>query len=290
MANKVYDIVTEKIMNALKEGTIPWKRTWTREMIDNQNPITGTHYKGINTFLTMLSSMEQGFTSPYWYTRNQIKKLKGTWSGKGTLVIYWNLKDKAKEKWTKWEEARVKKDPTYKPKSMILRYYLIWNHDQTEGIEAPAKEEEAPKEVKPINCAEAIAEGYKDKPEVLYRRSFNPSYVPSLDRVRMPPRNAFENAEEFYSTLFHEFGHSTGHKDRLDRLCAANFGGEKYAKEELVAEMTAAFLCARCNIDQAVVENQAAYIKGWMRAIKDDSSMIVHAAAAAQKAADYITG
>jgi antirestriction protein ArdC len=118
-------------------------------------------------------------------------------------------------------------------------------------------------------------------------------YQPPEDRVNMPKSNLFQSNEEYYSTLFHELAHSTGHKSRLDRdeISKVNlFGSHDYSKEELVAEMGSAFLCGHCSIEPSVIENQAAYIQNWLRKLHSNKKWLVYAAAKAQKAADFILG
>jgi antirestriction protein ArdC len=118
-------------------------------------------------------------------------------------------------------------------------------------------------------------------------------YRPSSDSVHMTPSSAFNSAEGYYSTLLHELVHSTGHASRLNRSGVngtgpVKFGSEDYSREELVAELGAAFLCAETGISQPVIENQAAYIRGWLNALQDDPKAIVWAAGKAARAADYI--
>jgi antirestriction protein ArdC len=144
----------------------------------------------------------------------------------------------------------------------------------------------------PIEEAERICAGYKDAPPVIFAsgRAF---YRPSQDVVSVPPLCDYGKPEEYYSTLFHEHVHSTGHNNRLDRSGItelAAFGDESYSKEELVAEIGAAMLCGVVGIDNTTMENSAAYVGSWLRRLKDDKKLIVQAAGQAQKAADYILG
>jgi len=118
-------------------------------------------------------------------------------------------------------------------------------------------------------------------------------YRPSNDTVGMPAKNAFNSAESYYATLFHELTHSTGHTSRVGRdgiEKLERFGSESYSREELVAELGSAMLCGVCGIAPAVLENSASYLKAWIDVLKSDSRLIVTAASAAQKAADYIRG
>jgi antirestriction protein ArdC len=142
----------------------------------------------------------------------------------------------------------------------------------------------------PIHSAEALWENMPTRPELAYGGD-RACYAPSLDLIKMPPRAAFHSAEGFYETLFHEAGHATGHSSRLNRkelMSGSHFGGRDYSLEELVAELCAAFLCAEAGIDPLVLENQAAYLQGWLEKLQKEPSAFVTAAARAQKAADFI--
>jgi len=144
----------------------------------------------------------------------------------------------------------------------------------------------------PILDAEAIWEAMPLRPELRYGGD-KACYMPGMDLLKMPPRMAFGSAEGFYETLFHEMGHATGHASRLNRkeiTGSIYFGSQDYSLEELVAELTAAFLCAEAGIDQSVLENQAAYLQGWLEKLQKEPSAFITAAARAQKAADFITG
>jgi len=280
--SKVYEIVTEKILEALDKDIIPWKKSWDTPI--NKNPVSGTVYKGINVFLLNLSRIVNNYSSPYWYTFKQVSKNGGRIKKgeKSTLITFYNIKEKEKDL-TEAEE-KVFRDTGKLPKLFYLRYYLVFNHDQTEGLELPDKDKG--KAFNSIACCEKVLRDYKDCPDIKY--GFDPSYNKKDDIIRMPKKRDFENVEEYYSTIFHEMGHSTGHKKRLKRVCLENYTGESYAKEELIAEMAAAFLCGHCSISSSVIENQAAYVKGWKKKIKEDKYLVTHAAGAAQKAADYI--
>ena len=139
--------------------------------------------------------------------------------------------------------------------------------------------------------AEAIIEGMPNRPAILHNGGDRAFYRPSTDTISLPHRSAFAEEEEYYSTTFHELAHSTGHKDRVGRVGIENidhFGSGQYGREELVAEMTAAFLGAHAGISPAVIANSAAYLGNWVKAIKEDTKMVVWAAGKAQAAADYI--
>jgi antirestriction protein ArdC len=145
----------------------------------------------------------------------------------------------------------------------------------------------------PIEEAEKIVEGYKDSPKIVNKDDNRAYYNPFFDFINMPVMGKFNKVEEYYSTIFHEMIHSTGHTNRLKRLDnqkSAAFGSEDYSKEELVAEFGAAMLCGIAGIENSTIENSTAYIQSWLKALRDDKTLAVKAAAQAQKAADYILG
>lgn len=144
-------------------------------------------------------------------------------------------------------------------------------------------------EVIEIPSAEEVITGYQNAPTIAYGggRAF---YSPDRDHIQVPVREDFDSPEAFYSTLFHEMVHSTGHKDRLNRprVQSVSFGSELYSKEELIAEMGSTFLCAMTGISPKVIDNQSAYIANWLKVLKNDKRMVINASSASQKAVDYI--
>src|SRR5260370_5452055 len=172
-------------------------------------------------------------------------------------------------------------------KSAFLRYYTVFNLEQTEGLKALLRLPSA----FPIESAEEIVKGTPNPPA--FEQDFRAAYIPSRDTVTMPSRTAFRSQAEYYSTLFHELTHSTGHAKRLGREGIDKhqaFGSEDYSKEELVAEMGSAMLCGVAGIEQATIGNSAAYLRGWINRLKADSRLVISSARAAQEAADYIRG
>jgi len=160
-----------------------------------------------------------------------------------------------------------------------------------DGIEIPDAVKFEPLDFKPIEAAEQLAAGYLAGPAVSHDGGQQAFYRPATDSVHMPGKTRFASVEEYYSTLFHELSHSTGHSSRLDRKLDTNpkpFGSSDYGKEELVAEMSAAFLCSHAGIQPTVIENQAAYLGGWLKQIKADKKLVISAAGQAQRAADWI--
>lgn len=280
----VYQIVTDKIIDLLNKGTVPWRKPFTvvggRPQIP-MNLVSKKPYRGINVWMLAAA----GYASPYWVSYKQALSLGGNvrQGEQSTLAVFWK-RDEVEDKKT-GDRKRV----------FLLRYYRVFNVEQCDGLEAKLPKIEKPKKsakkFNPIAEAERIAEGMPKRPEIKWNGS-RACYSPMFDRVAMPVKESFVSEPEYYSTLFHELAHSTGHESREGRFAgctedAKQFGSEPYAKEELIAEMSAAFLCAISGIDQTA-DNSAAYIKGWLKALKNDHKMVVHAAAAAHRAADFI--
>lgn len=283
--NKVYQIITDQILGQLEKGTVPWQRPW----IDAGHPknlISKKEYRGFNVFALAC----QGYASPYWLTYKQAQDLGGhvKKGEKSTIVIFWKTGNKTIESLQDEKEVETKKS------FFILRYYRVFNVDQCVGIDPDKVPATIPtRDFNPIEACETIIFKMPKKPEIHHKEQ-RAYYRPNTDTINMPKQETFGNGENYYSTLFHELSHSTGHQSRLDRHrknnCTHHFGSVDYSKEELVAEMGAAFLCGHCGIEQAVINNQAAYIDGWMHKLRGDNQIIIKSAAQAQRAADFILG
>ena len=170
-----------------------------------------------------------------------------------------------------------------------MRYYSVFNLEQTEGLDIPKPQT---RDFPPIKKAEQVIHEMPSAPVIEHNQP-QAYYQPSDDVVNMPKSNLFESDEEYYSTLFHELSHSTGHESRLNRdeiSKISPFGSHDYSKEELVAEMGSAFLCGCCGIEPSTIENQAAYIQNWLTKLQRNKKWLIYAAAKAQKAADFILG
>lgn len=173
-------------------------------------------------------------------------------------------------------------------KRFFITTHTIFNSEQTEGLTLPEIEET--REVTENNSAEAIIAGMTNAPSIAYDGGNRAYYSPAEDGIHLPPRDAFQSDDEFYSTLFHELAHSTGHESRLSRHDGNHrFGSHNYGREELVAEMSSAMLCGTAGIE-ATIDNSAAYLQSWIKAIKEDTKAIVWAASRAEAAANYILG
>jgi len=278
-SRNVYEIVTEQIIRQLEQGVAPWHKPWRTEAPCNL--VSGKPYRGINVFL--LAS--QGFESRYWLSFNQARKLGGHVK-KGehsSLVTFWNIGEEKTIRDTNGNER--------KSRPFLLKFYRIFNVCQTDGIAEKLGLGKYAHRVASIEQCEAIVSVMPNAPHT--EQSHRAWYRPSTDTIGMPARGLFNSPEEYYSTLFHELTHSTGHPSRVGREGIEQlntFGSESYSKEELVAEMGAAMLCGITGIERKTLGNSAAYLKSWIDILKSDSRMVVSAASQAQKAADYIQG
>ncbi len=275
----VYEIITDRIVEMLKAGTVPWKKTWSQGTSSfPKNLVSKKEYRGINVFL--LSSA--GFTSPWWLSYKQATELGGQVKKgeKGFPAIFWKI--------NKFEDKESGDEKTVP----MIRYYTVFNSQQIDGIKVPEVKIETRPENQKLEEAEKIVLAYNNAPRI--ENGMDAAfYRPSTDMVGMPDLNRFGNPQEYYQTLFHELVHSTGHETRLKRkgvATGASFGSNPYAKEELVAEMGASFLSAHCGIVNSVIDNSASYIQGWLRSLQNDPKLVVDAAAAAQKAVAHILG
>lgn len=278
----VYEIVTNQVIDLLSTGTVPWRKPWTVADAP-RNLVSKKPYRGINVFL--LSATK--YMSPYWLTYNQAKDLGGFVRAgeKSTMVVFWKVDAKRDPDAQEGEISSA--DRT----RVVLKYYRVFNLEQCDLPEKVLAK--LPKPVTndnpPIDIAETIIADMPGRPSMATGKLA--CYSPAMDCVTLPARDSFNTPQDYYATAFHELSHSTGHKSRLDRDGVTNptkFGSHEYSKEELVAEMGAAFLCAESGILPAVIENQASYIASWLKALKGDSRLVVSAAAQSQKAADYI--
>lgn len=278
----VYQVVTDRIIEELEKGVIPWQKPWvgTHGAVSHS---TGRPYSFMNQLLLQRPGE--------YITFNQCAAEGGTVrkGEKGSVVVFWKQQ-------TVQELDPVTGEPEEK-EIFVLRYYRVWHIDQCEGIKAKYAQTSAGAGATPVEAAESIVDDYLQREGVTlnYVAGDRACYSPVLDRVEMPTREQFTSADELYSTLFHELGHSTGHKSRLNRFssgaAAAAFGSNDYGREELVAEICAASILNQIGIEtDHSFRNSASYIDNWLKAIRGDNKLIVSAAGRAEKAAALILG
>lgn len=285
---ETYDKILKTVMDQLDKGVVPWQKPWKCASCMPSNYISKKPYRGINAVL--LGVMY--FDSPYFLTTKQIEMLNGNVK-KGEMpqqVVFW-----------KWLKVPGPKPNTEKFVPM-MRLYDVYNLTQVENIKQrkhrdgsvdplPEDESKLLTEAQSIAACEKLIHDMPEKAVIKQGRN-RACYYPNLDEIGMPYKKNFPKVEEFYSTLFHELTHWTGHESRLKRKTLtemASFGSTNYSKEELVAEFGAAFLCGLTGIDNTTVQNSAAYIDHWKQKLQDDPSLLVKSASIAQKAVDFIT-
>jgi antirestriction protein ArdC len=300
VSQKIYQLVTDRILALLQQGVVPWKKPWTTSSGSALpiNLVSRRPYRGVNVFLLIA----QGYCSPYWLTFKQTQDRGGhvRRGESGTPIVFWRIDQNTSEELDREEENVA----AYR--RILLRYYTVFNAEQCEGIQIPGTKavEDVP-EFDPIPSCEAVYANMPHPPELRHGGE-RASYRRSDDLVQLPRPEAFSRPEHYYSTKFHELGHATGHPSRLNRFAEEDnrgtFGSPAYAREELVAEMTAAMVCGVVGIapvkveaisptgEEQLLESSAAYLRHWMDVLKADSRAVVIAAARAQKAADYILG
>ena len=273
----VYAEVTADIVSALESGKeMPWVKPW-KSVGALRNAFTNRAYRGMNTIILGMSP----YSDPRWATYKQIASNGGTVlkGEKGTRVTLWKFfKDKK-------DESKI---------IPMLRTFTVFNIEQTEGLTLPSMSEltDRAKENSPEkrDDLEAVIHATGADIEYVGDKAY---YSPSDDHIKIPTLESFKSQDGFYSTVFHELGHWTGAESRLNREGIVGFGGfgsETYAFEELVAELTSAFIGRDLGIDGQMQDNHAGYIKSWIKVLKNDKKAIFRASSLAEKAAKFIMG
>lgn len=274
----IYEAITNRIIEQLENGKIPWMKPWSGVASGAYNRVSKKPYSLLNQML--LQHDGEYATYKQWSDiGGKVKK-----GEKSEIVVFWKILNVEETKDGKTEKKSIP----------LLKYINVFHVSQVDGVE--------PKTAKliehnPIEEAEQIKNDYANREnirieELVTDRAF---YSPSRDYIQVPCKEQYKDVMEFYSTLFHEMVHSTGHKDRLKRLdCSvkfASFGSEDYSKEELIAEIGSAFLMNHIGIETAkTFNNSTAYIQSWLKVLKDDNRFIVSASSKAEKAMKYILG
>lgn len=277
----IFDQVTGKIIQSLENGVVPWRKPWVSLAPQN---INGREYTGINRLLLSLSAYDY----PIFLTMKQTNDLGGyiKRGEKSHLAVFWKVVT-YKDRNSSGEET-VNHVP-------YLRYYNVFNIDQTTVPISAVKHVqirsvEETEYTDPVTKAQELIASMTDIPAIQFNAD-RAAYSPGFDRIMLPHRNLFQSDEEFFATEFHEIVHSTGHPRRLNRkgLQEVRFGSEEYSKEELVAEIGSCFLSNLCGMISCF-ENAVSYVQGWIKALRDDPRMVVHAAGQAEKAVEFLTG
>lgn len=292
-----YQEITDKIIAAFETGCAPWVKPWRSSGrvggLGSASPINAVSkraYRGVNVILLWMASDAAGYTSNVWLTFKQAKALGGSVIAgqKATEIVFVKPLTYA----DKNADGSPKLDGdgnAIEKRFNMLRTYYVFNTEQCDGL--PERIVGKPAEVAPTadltSAEDASFDAWaKATGAHISHGSDQACYWPASDHISMPDRKAFNTSQHYAATLLHELGHWTGDAKRLNRNLRGRFGDAEYAAEELIAELTAAFLCAEHGIDGDL--RHPGYIKSWLEVLKQDKRAIVTASAAATKAADYI--
>jgi antirestriction protein ArdC len=281
----VYTRVTERIIGDLEKGIRTWMKPWHAEhaagKINRPLRHNGTPYRGINVMLLWAEAMEKGYMAPLWMTFRQALEFdahvrKGE---HGSLVVFANTVTKTE---TNDHGEDVEREIPF------MKGYTVFNVEQIEGL--PQHYYALPENPLPVSERIAQADSFLNATGATINHGGNSAfYAPSRDVIQMPPFEFFRDKESYYATALHELTHWTRHETRLDRdFGRQRFGDDGYAREELVAELGAAFLCADIGITPEIREDHADYIGHWLQVLREDKRAIFSAAAHAQRAADFL--
>lgn len=279
MKINIAKIVTDKIIEQLKTGVAPWQQNYSIPFPENY--ITKKQYQGVNSLLLMHEAKSNGYKSHQWATFNQIRNIKGAKLKKGSkgapIVFYKIFTPKDQRELPENEQQHIP----------LMRYSRVFNMSCVEGVKLETIEVKETPKGQVNHEAQKIVKEFTDKPKINHVLTI-PNYTPSLDEVNIPNVGNFKTQDDYYHTLFHEMAHSTGHNTRLNRpLKPKNMDVGSYAEEELIAELTSMFLSTKAGL-HVKIENSASYCEGWLKALKNNRSMIIKASSKAQKAYNYI--
>jgi antirestriction protein ArdC len=267
---KLYDEVTASIINHLKEGVPPWVKCWKGGSVFPHNAITGREYSGINTLILGIKAMDKGYSGG-WLTFQQANALKAhvRKGEKATTVTFTKFIDKEQE------DGTTRKQP-------VVKAYSVFAKEQIEGLpadktftlEPPADSHAAATELLTGTGARIIYGGVRA------------CYLPQRDEIHLPAYGSFVDDAAFFGTALHELAHWGGSKERLNRVFGKRFGDRAYAQEEMISELTSAFLCARLGIPATF--RSAQYLQAWIATMEEDHRAIFSAASHASQCANYL--
>lgn len=270
----LYQEVTDRIIGALEQGVVPWVKPWNAPADFPRNGATGRPYSGINVLLLWLTAQTRGYASPEWFTFQQARTLgacvrKGE---RGTLVTFWRTLTVA--------DADSGEDKTIP----LLRHFTVFNREQIDGLPVSAASPTR-SESERIEAADQIVRRSGAR---IIERGAVACYDIAADEIHVPPLASFADRAAFYATELHELTHWTGHPSRLARDMSGCFGSPDYAREELVAEMGSAFLCASLGIAGRL--QHAEYVGHWLTILRGDKKAVFHAASQARRACEFLNG
>lgn len=294
MARNPFDVVMEdrkklvdRIIENMEKGELSWNKNWNAGALQPQNPVSNVKYQGVNKLKLMMTAIEKDYKDPRWVTFKQAfdngwKIKKGE---KAVLCEKWIFTKKEIE----IDEQGNKIEKEVKLDKPIPNFFYVFNGEQIEKIPELKLQNELEKSEITEIAQDFINSSECKIKEIAQDRAF---YNPSTDEIILPLRESFKSEQDFLATTLHEMVHSTGHKDRLDRDLSGTFGSEKYAKEELTAELGAMFLQSKLGIkiEGEHFDNHSAYLKSWIETLKKDPNELFRAANNADKATEMLYG
>lgn len=280
--------ITNELIDIIDRGVLPWRKPWdvggsSVPLRQNDEP-----YQGVNNFLLTMRTMMAGYSSPYWMTLKQANELdaKVIKGSKSSVVVYYGTAERDSEEHTRDDDAQAD-DAKRIP---FMKSYRVFNADQIEGLDArfhpaPPDSQDYPERA-PIPHMQAFFEAID---AIVSFSGRDACYVPTLDKIYIPPIELFENPLNFYAVWGHELGHWTKARHRLNRSYGdARFGNTAYAREEIVAELCTVFLGQKLGFSAHTLELNASYLDNWLRVLRSDKRAIFKHAADAQRACDYL--
>lgn len=279
--NKVYEIVTNKIVEALKSGVCPWQKGWQSRHYMNRY---GKSYSWLNSILLYL----QGKDSGEFITFEQAKKEGGKVrkGARSAMVTFYTIIEK--------EVTDPESGEVTKKSFPYLRYYNVFHIDDVEGLEPKHYDVFEHTETEPFALAEETLSAYlnaEGAPRFYDNEPSQAYYSPTTDAIHVPNKTQFEQLAAYWQTVWHETIHSTAHKSRLNRTLGKEFGDKDYSREELCAEIGSAFMMQLCGINtEGILKNTAAYCDHWVQRLTEDPRAFAIAAARAEKAANWVLG
>ena len=279
----VYQEVTDRMIEEMKKGIVPWRKPWSDGVEMSISHVTGRPYSLLNQLLL-------GWKPGEWLTFRQCAEEGGhvKKGEKSHIIVFWSFVDKKDGKVTVTADG-----DTIREQVPILRWYNVFHIDQCEGITPRFAKAANETPLHPDARADAMISDYVKRSGVTFivRHSDRAFYRPADDLVVVPELSQYDDAAEFYSTALHELTHSTGHPSRLNRIDSTVFASEAYSAEELVAELGSSFLMSHAGLETpASFANSAAYLRGWLKALRDDKRLLVKAAGKAERAVQLILG
>ena len=275
----IYQEITNQIISDLEQGLPIWEKPWEKGFMGFPvNAFSKSFYSGVNTLILWLRQSRTGFETSQWITFLQAKKQGGSIKRgeRATQIVFYKkllVTDKESE-----EEKTIP----------LLKAHAVFNLSQTEGLEHLIKKPSSKEEplFQDVEKAEQLIK--KSKADISFAPIDQACYLPEDDKILMPKKEQFKTQEGFYSTMFHELSHWTAHKSRLERPMRGKKRSKAYAFEELIAEISASFIC--CHLGFEYSTQHSAYVKTWLEVLKEDKKAIFRASSKAQKATEFILG